>query len=505
VVSSSELSAQVSALAKAGELIKIGPKLYIPRPRVQATEMEASIKQVVRTNWYPIVAELMPGALIVDRTALENAPADDGSVCVVSDRHSSYELPGLLIRPRQGPGPIEGEDREFYQGLYLSCEGRAFLENLQHSRARKNTRRTLPVRDLEKRLDQILRDRGEEALNAVRDQAKRVCGPLSLEPEFEKLSGIIGTLMGTRKATLYSETGRARIVGRPFDPDRSQLFTTLWHHLSSHALFPVRPLRSKSLDSVLPFYDAYFSNFIEGTQFKVEEAEDIIFNQKIPVNRPKDAHDILGTYRVIANERDMQRTPQSLGNLLELLRDRHSSIMGGRPEYNPGLFKTEANRAGATVFVTPELIMGTLEKGFELYENLHEPFARALFMHFMILEVHPFNDGNGRVSRIMMNAELVSEGQQSLIIPQVYRTEYLSGLKALSQNGNTGPLVPIMAFAQRYTHEVDFSDLKIARQVLSKTCAFDEPATALGDGSKLVLPSTLGVEVKNPTHRPIEM
>ena len=54
------------------------------------------------------------------------------------------------------------------------------------------------------------------------------------------------------------------------------------------------------------------------------------------------------------------------------------------------------------------LVRGTFEKGYEFYQAIEHPFAKALYMMFMISEVHPFNDGNGRISRIMMNSELSS-------------------------------------------------------------------------------------------------
>jgi Fic family protein len=38
----------------------------------------------------------------------------------------------------------------------------------------------------------------------------------------------------------------------------------------------------------------------------------------------------------------------------------------------------------------------------------------------MISEVHPFMDGNGRISRIMMNAELTAAGMPKIIIPTHY-------------------------------------------------------------------------------------
>ena len=80
--------------------------------------------------------------------------------------------------------------------------------------------------------------------------------------------------------------------------------------------------------------------------------------------------------------------------------------MAARPDRTPGQFKMQNNHAGDTHFVDYTLVRGTLLKGFEYYQALESPFAKALFMLFMVSEVHPFTDGNGRISRIMMNAEL---------------------------------------------------------------------------------------------------
>lgn len=75
------------------------------------------------------------------------------------------------------------------------------------------------------------------------------------------------------------------------------------------------------------------------------------------------------------------------------------------------------NRAGETHFVDQLLVKGTLIKGFDFYQALGHPYARALYIMFLVGEVHPFPDGNGRVARVMMNAELVKQQQTKIIIP----------------------------------------------------------------------------------------
>jgi hypothetical protein len=88
-----------------------------------------------------------------------------------------------------------------------------------------------------------------------------------------------------------------------------------------------------------------------------------------------------------------------------------------------------------------------------------------------------------------MNAELVAAGENRIIVPTVYRNNYLMALKALSQNKITGALVRAMDFAQRYTAAVDFAELAAARVILDRTHAFVDPNEADAAGLRLVLPT----------------
>ncbi len=136
-------------------------------------------------------------------------------------------------------------------------------------------------------------------------------------------------------------------------------------------------------------------------------------------------------------------------------------MMAARPEIDPGSFKTAPNRAGATHFVHPEYVLGTLRKGIELYADLPSGFPKAAFIMFLVADVHPFVDGNGRIARIMMNADLVFAGSSTIIIPTVYREDYLLALRALTRRNRPVPLVE-MRFCGRHCR--DF-------------CRTDEPST----------------------------
>ena len=184
----------------------------------------------------------------------------------------------------------------------------------------------------------------------------------------------------------------------------------------------------------------------------------------------------------------MDRTPINSRTLETLLMARHASVVEGRPDTRPGAFKRAANQAGLAVFVAPDLVTGTLAQGFGLYRSLETPFHRAVFMMFLIAEVHSFADGNGRVARIMMNAELAAAGEERIIVPTVYRANYLSAVKALSQTGRPEPLIRMLDYAQRWTAAVDWRALEETRLELEDCNAFVDPNIAEVEGRRLRMP-----------------
>lgn len=88
--------------------------------------------------------------------------------------------------------------------------------------------------------------------------------------------------------------------------------------------------------------------------------------------------------------------------------------------------------------------------------SLPKGIVRSVFIMFLVAEVHPFADGNGRIARVMMNAELVSESLPTIIIPTVFREDYLMALRALTRRERPGPLVDMIHRAQKFS-ALDFT------------------------------------------------
>lgn len=165
------------------------------------------------------------------------------------------------------------------------------------------------------------------------------------------------------------------------------------------------------------FIESYFSNYVEGTKFSVEEAVGIVLRNAIVPSRPKDSRDVLGVFHQAMGTGTRDSVPAPEAGFVAGLQDRHLAMLGRRPEANPGQLKTEANYAGATRFVLPPLVRDTLQEGSKLAMSVPEGLARAIFYAFLLSETHPFDDGNGRLSRLTMNAELSRLGLCRIIIP----------------------------------------------------------------------------------------
>lgn len=465
---------------------------------VVTDEIGRPVEAIVADHLYELVGKLLDGAVITDRSAYAGGVAtrlDDGArVLHVAhpDRQRDLQLPGHLIQVRSGPGPVDGDQPFMHDGLFIASRARALVDNARESHARgPRPARTLARDELEDWVDELAAQYGHERFARLRRQVEATAELLGEPGLGQVVSALLGAAAGTRRTEkVTSPRLAARRDGVPVDRKRLALFDTLVDTLEGRAPSPL-PTSPDSDDrrAVLPFFEAYFSNFIEGTEFEVGEAAEIVFDGKIPEARPDDAHDVLGTYRLVSDDVEMTTVPQDGEQLLRLLRARHAAIMEGRPDKNPGTFKRVSNRVGHRVFVEPEAAIGTLQAGWERVRSLDDPFARAVAAMFVISEVHPFDDGNGRVARVMMNAELVAAGQARIVIPTVYRNNYLSGLRGMSVNGHAGGLIATLAFAQRWTAQVDWSSVERAMVDLEATNATADATDAEAEGIRLALPS----------------
>jgi fido (protein-threonine AMPylation protein) len=458
---------QIHKWQKDGLIKKIAPRIY-------TTNFEEKPSEIIARKILHVLGALYPGSVLSHRSAFEFKPTRAGNIFVTHGYTKKIKLPGVTIHFQKGKSPIEG-DNKFVGELFVSQKERALLENLQISKKPGPQSKTLTIPEIEERLEEIITVHGEAGLNDIRDKARKIARQLNMSREFDKLNKMISSILSTGDVRkLESPAARARALGVPYDSARIDLFETVFRELANRE-FKNRPDKNVSLRSFrnFAFFESYFSNYIEGTEFEVAEAREIIETGKPIQARHDDSRDILGTYQLVSNKRTMGTLADTAEDLIKILLARHKTLLSARTTKHPGQFKEKNNRAGSSFFVDYKLVRGTLIKGFEIHQALKSPFARAAFMMFMVSEIHPFEDGNGRIARVMMNAELVAAKESKIIIPNVFRIDYLGALKKLTKQGNPDSYVRMLSRAHEFSANVFGEDIDDVQNYLERCNAFE--------------------------------
>ncbi len=464
-------------LAKDSNQAKYLSKLYSQKKvrriyrGIYTEDLQSPIEQIVLRHWMQILPHIVSNGILSFRTSVDLKPVPfEGQmiVFVTSSYSKTISLPGLLIKVIKGNSTDYTE--QLLPNIARSNVPRMLLENLMPMRGPYKNSKTIGINGVETFLAKELVLRNEKILNEYRDAAKSIANDLGYGAEYQKLNTIISALLSTHpdENVLNTPYAKAAAKKEPFDHGRIKLFEELVLYMKKCKFKKRNYEYQKATFKNISFFESYFSNFIEGTEFTIDEAEDIAFQGIEANNRHADSHDILANFTLSNDYSEMSMTPRNSEELLDILQKRHAYIMRERPDKRPGNFKEKPNKVGNTYFVPPNEVLGTLSQGFEYYHLLNDGLEKALFMHLLISEVHPFDDGNGRLSRIMMNAELVKVGLYKIIIPSAHRDNYLNGVRLASRDHDFRIYCKVLDQAQAYVESINWLNYGEAREKIEK-------------------------------------
>jgi hypothetical protein len=460
--------------AKDKEITRIARAVYVNAidPDDLAPGTLGTVALTVRRHWQQIAGHLYPDAVVSHRSALVGGITPENELLLSHPTRFNRvnELPGVTIALLKGPPRLPGDMALGNSGLHWSSRPRMLLENLGKSRG---GRRTVGRAGVEEKLVEILNASGEEALNRVRDDARQLAPQLAAD--FDTLNSMIGALLGTYvKGKLTTRAGKLVARGTPVDAERLTRFGLLADALRTTSVPDCPEVAGQDpARTHAAFLESYFSNYVEGTRFSIEEAEGIALHNRIVPTRPKDSHDILGVFKLILHPQFRSSLPAPM-DILAGLKERHRLMLERRPEANPGEFKETTNYAGQTKFVDPAFVRGTLLEGVRLAFSVPEGLARAIFYAFLVSDIHPFNDGNGRLSRLIMNAELSRMGLARIIIPTLFHEQYVDAQRALTRGNDPEPLIRALSHIAKWGLLFDYADVRQVVAAMKKTNAFEE-------------------------------
>ncbi|HYE79557.1 MAG TPA: Fic family protein [bacterium] len=160
-----------------------------------------------------------------------------------------------------------------------------------------------------------------------------------------------------------------------------------------------------------------------------------------------DLHLVLTEHQLTAPGRD----PQGRRVEIELIRGRYKQ-WPNNPIRADGLIHE---------YCPPEQVKPEMERLLALHAQHMElgvpPDVEAAWLHHRFVQIHPFQDGNGRLARCLATMVILKGGGFPLVVRSVSKPLYLSALGAADQ-GDLRPFV-------RYLAEQQISDLKQAMEL----------------------------------------
>ncbi len=197
----------------------------------------------------------------------------------------------------------------------------------------------------------------------------------------------------------------------------------------------LRPLAPLALANLEHYYDielTYTSNAIEGNTLSPVETTLVIEKGITVAGKPlKDHLEALDHYDAIRYVRELARentplTESDVRNLHKLVVQRSTPEIAGQYATLPRYVRTETDRH---TFPTPAEIpalMGDFAAWLGTAPNTPDT---AFTAHRRLVDIHPFNDGNGRTARLLMNLMLIRGGYPPIAIRPEDRLEYIRSLQ----------------------------------------------------------------------------
>ncbi|KOC63330.1 Adenosine monophosphate-protein transferase FICD like protein [Habropoda laboriosa] len=239
--------------------------------------------------------------------------------------------------------------------------------------------------------------------------------------------------------------------------------------------------------------EAYFQHIyhtvgIEGNTMNLAQTRAIVETRTAVAGKSIDEHnEILGLDAAMKyiNATLVNKVGSiSIKDILEI----HMRVLGHVDPVQGGQFRRTQVYVGGHVPPGPGDIHYLMEE-FTLWLNSERairmhPVRYAALAHYKLVHIHPFSDGNGRTSRLLMNMILMQAGYPPVIIHKQHRHTYYENLRI----ANTGDIRPFVRFIAECTEQT--LDL-----FLWATSEFSKQVPALSQDTLFTeRPSTIALE-----------
>ena len=191
----------------------------------------------------------------------------------------------------------------------------------------------------------------------------------------------------------------------------------------------------------------YNTNAIEGSSVTAIEVKNVLEKNQWPEDKSKG--EISETYGVADAIKHIRKTKEHIS--LDLIKELHRIVFKNSKHF-AGFFReigievVVANSRGDILHrgAPSKNVVNLLKELIDWYgknKSRYHPIVLAAVVHNQFENIHPFQDGNGRVGRILLNNILLKHDMPPVNIELKNRGEYYSSLRAYQRNGNLRPTI----------------------------------------------------------------
>ena len=237
-------------------------------------------------------------------------------------------------------------------------------------------------------------------------------------------------------------------------------------------LRPLPPEVVARVEQKLRIESNYHSNAVEGNALTLGETRSLILHGLTARGKPMRDHlDIQGHDQAVKTiERAVRKeepiTEVFIRNLHRVLLKEPYENAAVTPDgrrstrrITPGDYKTTPNNVVTSTgeiyhFTPPEQVKPAMSDLLDWYRAREaageHPIITAATVHYRFVRIHPFDDGNGRMARLLMNLILIRHGYTVAIVQSDHRERYLQELERADRTEDLAQFIDYIASCSRY-------------------------------------------------------
>ncbi|WP_147533283.1 Fic family protein [Bacillus marasmi] len=197
------------------------------------------------------------------------------------------------------------------------------------------------------------------------------------------------------------------------------------------ALRPLPAYTLKSLREKLFLEWTYNSNAIEGNTLTINETKVVLEGITVGGKTLREHLEVINHRDAIGYVEEIVQKKEPFSEWQ--IKNIHRLVLKGIDDENAGVYRNQQVFIAGAKHVPPTyfLIKEKMEHLMNWYhhEGIHlHPVERGAVLHAIFVGIHPFIDGNGRTSRLLLNLELMKDGFPPVIIKVENRLEYYEAL-----------------------------------------------------------------------------